>query len=126
MTEAYHDPVSPFKAGVTCRCPRCGEGPLFRGYLDIAERCGVCGLDLTRQDSGDGPAVFVILVLGFVVVGLALAVEMTFAPPLWLHLVLWFPLILGGSLGLLRPFKATLVALQYKHRIDFESDGEQG
>ncbi len=126
MTEAYRDPVSPFKAGVTCRCPRCGEGPLFRGYLDLAERCGVCGLDLTRQDSGDGPAVFVILVLGFVVVGLALAVEMAFAPPLWLHLVLWFPLILGGSLGLLRPFKATLVALQYKHRIDFESDGEQG
>ncbi|MFQ5783553.1 MAG: DUF983 domain-containing protein [Alphaproteobacteria bacterium] len=126
MNEAFYGDVSPFRAGFGCRCPRCGRGRLFKGFLDIAETCAVCGLDLTRQDSGDGPAVFVILILGFVIVGLALVVEVNFSPPLWLHLLLWFPLILGGSIGLLRPFKATLVALQYRHRVQFDSDDEPG
>ncbi len=125
MAEAHDNAFAPFKAGLACRCPRCREGRLFAGLLAVAERCDVCGLDLTGEDSGDGPAVFVILVLGFVIVGLALALEMTFAPPVWLHLLLWLPLILVGSIGLLRPFKATLIALQYKHRIDFErGDGD--
>jgi len=119
----YYDPISPFRAGLTCRCPRCGRGRLFRGFLDVADRCEVCGLDFRSHDSGDGPAVFIILILGFVVVGLALWLELTFAPPLWVHLVLWFPLILGGSIGLLRPFKATLIALQYRHKVRFDSDG---
>ncbi len=81
----------------------------------MRERCAVCGLDLSAEDSGDGPAVFVILILGFVVVGLALLVEANFAPPLWLHAIVWPPAILAGALALLRPFKATLLALQYKH-----------
>ena len=126
MAEAFYDAISPFKAGITCRCPRCGEGKLFSGLLDVAERCAACDLDLSRQISGDGPAVFVILILGFVVVGLALAVEMAFSPPLWLHMVLWLPLILLGSIGLLRPFKATLIALAYKHGVDFERDSDEG
>lgn len=67
-------------------------------------------------DSGDGPAVFVILILGFIVVGLALWVELRFEPPMWLHLVLWTPLILGGAIGMLRPFKAVLIALQFRHK----------
>jgi uncharacterized protein (DUF983 family) len=116
--------VSPFRAGLAGRCPRCGEGKLFKGFLDIVARCEVCGLDLGQENIGDGAAFFIILLLGFVVVGLALAVEMAFAPPLWLHLLLWFPLILGGSLGLLRPFKATLIALQYKHKVQFEGDDD--
>ena len=91
-------------------------GPLFKGFLEVRERCAVCGLDLSSQDSGDGPAVFIILILGFVVVGLALVVEANVAPPLWLHALTWPPVILAGSLLLLRPFKATLLALQYKHR----------
>lgn len=126
MSEAYYDHISPFRAGLTGRCPRCGQGRLFRGFLDIAERCDVCGLDLSQQNSGDGPAVFIILFLGFVVVGLAFLVEIKFAPPMWVHIALWFPLILGGSVGLLRPFKATLIALQYKHRVQFESDHDAG
>jgi uncharacterized protein (DUF983 family) len=109
-------PVSPFSAGLRCRCPRCGQGPLFAGLLDVRERCAVCGLDLRAQDSGDGPAVFVILVLGFVVVALALTVEAKFEPPLWVHAVLWSVVIVVGALALLRPFKATLIALQYQHR----------
>jgi uncharacterized protein (DUF983 family) len=108
--------VSPLKAGLSCRCPACGSGKLFRGFLEVADRCAVCGFDLSRQDSGDGPAVFVILILGFVVVGLALAVEMKFEPPLWVHAILWPPVILAGALLMLRPFKATMIALQYRHK----------
>jgi len=111
-----YPPVSPLGAGLRARCPRCGRGPLFKGFLTVRETCPNCGLDLARQDSGDGPAVFVILILGFVVVGLALWVELTFQPPLWLHALLWTPTILGGALLMLRPLKATLIALQYRHR----------
>ena len=108
--------VSPFRAGLRCRCPRCGAGPLFSGFLTVADRCTACGLDLKAADSGDGPAVFVIFLVGPVVVGLALWVEVVFAPSYWVHMVLWGPAILAGSLALLRPFKATLIALQYRHR----------
>jgi uncharacterized protein (DUF983 family) len=113
--------TSPWRAGLLCRCPRCGRGPLFAGLLTVAPLCAACGLDLAAQDSGDGPAVFVILVLGALVVGLALAVELMLSPPLWLHMVLWPPVILGGAIGLLRPFKATLIAFQYRHRLGLGS-----
>ncbi|HTY70097.1 MAG TPA: DUF983 domain-containing protein [Alphaproteobacteria bacterium] len=99
-----------------CRCPRCGRGRLYDGLLTVSERCASCGLDLRAQDSGDGPAVFVILVLGGIVVGLALLVEVKFSPPLWVHAVLWPGVILAGAIVLLRMFKATLIALQFRHR----------
>ncbi|MBV8536038.1 MAG: DUF983 domain-containing protein [Alphaproteobacteria bacterium] len=99
-----------------CRCPRCGQGPLYSGLLTVRERCTGCGLDLSAQDSGDGPAVFVVLVLGGFVVGLALLVEVKFSPPLWVHAVLWPGVILAGAIVLLRMFKATLIALQFRHR----------
>jgi uncharacterized protein (DUF983 family) len=86
----------------------------------VRPACPACGLDYSRVDFGDGPAVFIIMFLGFVVVGLALWVEMTYEPPVWLHLLLWTPLILVGSLALLRPFKATLIALQYRHKASQE------
>jgi uncharacterized protein (DUF983 family) len=85
------------------RCPRCGEGRLFDGFLGIAKRCEACGLDYSFADSGDGPAVFIIMIVGFVVVGLALFVEFSFAPPYWVHVILWVPLVLGLSIVLLRP-----------------------
>ena len=77
----------------------------------------MCGLDLSAQDAGDGPAVFVILFLGLIVVVLATIVEIEFSPPIWVHLLLWTPLILGGSIAMLRPFKAGLIALQYRHHL---------
>ncbi len=113
---ALYPPLSPFSTGFRCRCPRCGEAPLFEGLLEVRAACPACGLDYGTVNSGDGPAVFVILILGFIVVGLALWVELSFSPPTWLHLVLWTPLIIGGSIGLLRPFKATLIALQFRHK----------
>ncbi|WP_299624025.1 DUF983 domain-containing protein [Pelagibius sp.] len=107
---------SPFRTGLLCRCPRCGEGKLFAGFLTVAPSCTVCGLDLGKQDSGDGPAVFVIFILGFVVVSLAIWVEFTYEPPLWLHMTIWIPVILGGALGMLRPMKGVLIALQYRNK----------
>jgi len=111
-----YPPLSPVLTGLACRCPRCGRGRLFSGYLVVAERCDSCSLDLRNHDSGDGPAVFVIFALGIIVVPLALWVESAFQPPLWLHAVLWSLAILAGALGLLRPFKGVLIALQYNHR----------
>ena len=113
---AQHAPVSPLRAALLCRCPRCGEGGLFAGLLTVRQACPVCGLDLSGEDAGDGPAVFVILLLGFVIVGLAAVVEIRFGPPLWVHLVLWTPLILVGAVAMLRPLKAGLIALQFRHR----------
>ena len=113
----HFPPVSLAHAAFACRCPRCGEGRLFTGLLSVRPSCPACGLDLSAQDAGDGPAVFVILFLGLIVVGLAAIVEIKFAPPLWLHMVLWTPLILGGAIVMLRPLKAGLIALQYKHNL---------
>jgi len=108
-------PVSPIRAALACRCPRCGEGPLFTGLLTVRPACPACALDFSAEDAGDGPQVFVIFLLGMIVVGLAAVVELKFAPPIWLHLALWTPLTLGGALLLLRPLKAGLIALQYRH-----------
>ena len=89
---------------------------MFQGFIKVADRCTVCDLDLGRHDSGDGPVAFIILIVGFVVVGLALWVEASYRPPYWLHAVLWLPLILVGTLGLMRPLKGILVALHHHHR----------
>ncbi len=107
--------VSPFKAGLLCRCPRCGEGKLFRGYLKLAPRCTICGLDLAFADSGDGPAIFVIFLVAPLIIALAMVVGAVFNPPPYVHLFLWIPATLILSLALLPPLKATMVALQYRH-----------
>ncbi len=97
-----------------CRCPRCGKGPLFEGLLTVAARCRRCDLDFSASDSGDGPAVFVIFIIGPIVTGLVFWFEMVFEPPMWIHLIIWTPVVLGGSVWLLRPRKAILVALQFR------------
>jgi uncharacterized protein (DUF983 family) len=110
--------ASTLAAGLAGRCPACSRGKLFSGYLNVAPRCNVCGLDYSFAEAGDGPAVFVILVTGFIVVGAALYVEMVYAPPYWLHAVIWGPLAILLPLLLLRSFKGALVALQYKHKAE--------
>ncbi len=107
---------SPLLTGLMCRCPRCGKGRLFRGFLTPAPRCENCGLDYSFVDAGDGPAVFVIFFAGFVVVGGALIVEALYQPPFWLHALLWGPLILLTTIGPLRPMKGLMIALQYHHK----------
>ena len=108
--------LSPFLTGLTCRCPACGKGRLYRGFLDLRPRFENCGLDFAFADSGDGPAVFIILLAGLVVVFAALLVEFNFHPPYWVHAVLWLPLILAVTLLPLRPMKGLMVALQYHHK----------
>jgi len=107
--------VSPHVAGLSGRCPRCGQGKLFDGFLAVRERCSACGLDYSFADAGDGPAVFVMFIAGFIVVGMALLVEIKYAPPLWVHALLWLPLILVVTLAPLRLIKGLLIALQYHH-----------
>lgn len=107
---------SPYLTGLTGRCPRCGKGKLFDGFIRLRPRCDRCGLDFGFADAGDGPAVFVILIAGFIVVALALIVEFVYQPPFWLHAVLWGPLILVVTLAPLRLIKGLLIALQYHHK----------
>lgn len=106
------------KSAIGCRCPRCGRGSLFAGVLAVHGRCPTCRLDLSGVDAGDGAIVGVILVLGALVVGLAIWVEIAFAPPLWVHALIWPAFTLPAAILLLRPAKATLVALQYRTRAD--------
>ncbi|MBR1220990.1 DUF983 domain-containing protein [Bradyrhizobium sp. U87765 SZCCT0131] len=115
MTNDNHA-VSPFAAGLGCKCPRCGQGKLFSGFLRLAPRCEVCGLDYTFIDAGDGPSIFIIMIAGFIVVGAALVVEIKYQPPFWVHAALWLPLILATTLLPLRVMKSLLIALQYHHR----------
>jgi uncharacterized protein (DUF983 family) len=114
----HHDAptTSVLAAGLRGRCPRCGKGALFRNGLVLREKCESCGLSYAFADSGDGPAVFAIFILGFVILGGALLVEFKIGPPVWVHIVLWgiaTPLL---AFFLLRVLKAMLIALQYKHK----------
>jgi uncharacterized protein (DUF983 family) len=117
MTEKTIDSLAgTILTGLSCACPRCGKGKLFHGFLTLRPCCEVCGLDYGFADSGDGPAVFIIFLAGFIVVGAALVTEILYRPPFWVHAALWLPLILIVTLGPLRPMKGLMIALQYHHR----------
>jgi uncharacterized protein (DUF983 family) len=112
---------SPVARALAGRCPRCGQGRLLRGFLAVETRCASCDLDLSAQDAGDGPVAFIILLVGFLVVGAALVVEVKYGWPVWLHLAVWLPLAFVLSLALMRPLKALLIGLQFEHRAqDFD------
>ena len=102
--------------GLACKCPRCGEGKLFAGFIDLRPSCESCGLDYAFIDVGDGASVFLIMIAGAIVVGAALVVEVKYQPPFWLHAALWLPLILLTTIAPLRPMKSLLIALQFHHK----------
>jgi len=102
--------------GIACKCPRCGTGKLYAGFLTLKPKCEVCGLDYAFIDSGDGPAVFVIMIAGAIVVAAALIVEVKYQPPFWVHAALWLPLTLAVTLWPLRAIKSLLIALQFHHK----------
>jgi uncharacterized protein (DUF983 family) len=102
--------------GLACRCPRCGEGKLYDGFLNLRPNCATCDLDYAFIDAGDGPAIFIIMIAGAIVVAAALIVEVKYQPPFWLHAALWGPLILATTLLPLRAMKSLLIALQFHHK----------
>jgi uncharacterized protein (DUF983 family) len=102
--------------GLACKCPRCGKGSIYKGFLTLRPACEVCGLDFAFMDSGDGPAIFIIMIAGAIVVGAALIVEIKYQPPFWLHAALWLPLIAATTMLPLRSMKSLLIALQYHHK----------
>src|SRR4030088_1598571 len=104
------------RRGLACKCPRCGKGSLYAGFLKLRPNCEACGLDYAFIDTGDGPAIFIIMIAGAIVVGCALIVEIKSQPPYWLHAVLWLPLILATTLLPLRAMKSLLIALQFHHK----------
>ena len=108
--------VNPVLAGLACRCPRCAKGRLFSGFLKVAPRCNSCGLDLAAADSGDGPAVFIILIVGVIICFGALFTEVAYSPPVWVNLGIWLPAAAILTLGLVRPFKGVMLAMQFHHR----------
>jgi uncharacterized protein (DUF983 family) len=102
--------------GLACKCPRCGRGRLYAGFLTLRPACEVCGLDYGFIDAGDGPAIFIIMIAGAIVVASALIVEVKYQPPFWLHAALWLPLTLAVTLWPLRAMKSLLIALQFHHK----------
>lgn len=113
-----HEFITTLKKGMACKCPKCGVGGLFpsRFSLDITDTCAHCGLDLSQNDNADGPAVFLIFILGFLLVPLALIFDHFFAPPLWVHGALWGAVAVILTLGALKPLKSYILYLQYKYR----------
>jgi len=109
---------STLEAGLKCRCPQCGEGKLFRGYLTLAERCDRCGLDFSFADPADGPAFFVMSGVGILVIAVWAWVAFVFDPPIWMQYAAVFPALIGGCLAALRPTKAWLVAEQHVHKAE--------
>ena len=110
--------IDPIRAGLLCRCPNCGKAPLYAGFLKVVERCAACGFDFTRLNTGDGAAVFVMQIVGAPVVFGALYVQLAYDPPIWMMLAVALPLVLGLSLGLMRPGKGVMIALQMRNRTE--------
>ena len=97
-------------------CPQCGARTLFAGWVKLAPRCPACGLDFGQFNVGDGPAAFLILLIGALITGLAVWLQVSAEPPWGLHVVLWLPLTVGLTLGGLRLAKAVLLASEYRNR----------
>ncbi len=111
-------PVSPFAAGFAGKCPRCGQGALFKSFIGLKDRCEVCSLDYSKADAGDGPAVFIMFIVGFIAVAVVFVARYVFFAPMWAAFLISGGVAIALSLALLRPFKATLIALQFKHKAE--------
>lgn len=121
--------LSTLKTGLACRCPRCGKGALFKGYLTLRTECPECGLSYGFADPADGPAFFVMTAVGLVGMILLMAFDFIVHPPIWVHAVVTLPILVALCMGCLRPFKAWLVAEQYVHKAappEFSSNGKHG
>ncbi|HEX8662011.1 MAG TPA: DUF983 domain-containing protein, partial [Brevundimonas sp.] len=107
--------IDPIRAGLLCRCPQCARGPLFAGFLKVVDRCAVCGFDFTRLNTGDGAAIFIMQIAGGIVVFGALFVQVAYNPPIQVMLAVALPLVAALSIGLMRPGKGVMIALQMRN-----------
>ena len=107
--------VDAVRAGLLCRCPHRGADRLFQGFLTVRPSGEACGFDLSTMETGDGPATFIMQIAGFVAAFTALYVEIAYDPPMWLHLVVWIPMVTGLAFALMRPGKGLMTALQYRN-----------
>ena len=108
--------IDPIRAGLLCRCPNCGQGPLYEGFLKVVDRCEACGFDYSRLNTGDGAAIFIMQIAGGIVVFGALYAMIAWNPPIWLLLLITLPLVAGLSIGLMRPGKGVMIALQMRNK----------
>lgn len=108
--------INPIRAGLLCRCPNCGKGRLFAGFLKVRDRCEACGADFSRLNTGDGATVFVIQLTGFIVVFGALFTQVALHPPVWVVAAIWLPLTALIGLALMRPLKGAMIGLQIRNR----------
>lgn len=126
MQNPHHGPSWILRVAAKARCPRCGEGRLFDGFLTLAPACEACGLDFSFADPADGPAFFVMMGMAIPVTALGIWIELTYEPPLWVHAVTTLPVLLLLCVLPLRFLKAALVASQYVHKAEetrFSADG---
>ena len=114
MNDNYYADLSPLSTGLAGKCPRCGRGRLFTGYLTVAPSCANCGLSFDFADAGDGAAWFVMTFVCIVGVGAILGLEVAYSPPFWVHMLVAVPLLIALPMALLRPVKGLLIAQQYK------------
>lgn len=130
MTEARPDggpapaAVAPVQVALRGLCPRCGARTLFSGWVRFADRCSACGLDISAFNVGDGPAAFLILIVGGAIVAAAIALELSLSPPFWVHLLIWIPVSAVAVLLALRVSKAGLLALEYRNKAREFRSGE--
>ena len=115
LTEFQAEPVI---RGLLGRCPKCGEGRLFRAFLKVNDNCPACGEELHHHRADDFPAYLVIVIVGHIVVALTLGVEAAYSPPLWLHALIWLPLTAALALALIQPIKGAVVAFQWRHGME--------
>lgn len=104
------------QAALGSLCPRCGAKTLFAGAVRFAPKCGACGLDYGQFNVGDGPAAFLILIVGALITIGAVTLQLAAEPPFWVHILLWVPLTAALVVGLLRIAKGALLQLEYRNR----------
>jgi uncharacterized protein (DUF983 family) len=129
MTETARPRLSSVKTGLLGKCPRCGQAPMFKGYLTLQDACPACELSYGFADPADGPAFFGMSLVGLVGMGLFMWFEFTVHPPVWVHMVVTMPLLVIACLGVLRPLKGWMVAEQYTHKAEearWDSTGGHG
>ena len=129
MSDPANPPLNTLSTRLRCRCPRCGKGPLLKGFLTIRDECPACGLSYAFADPADGPAFFGMSAVGVIGMAAFMAFEFTVHPPIWVHMVVTFPLLIVGCLAVLRPLKGWLVSEQYVHKAappEWESIGKHG